>query len=176
MRPEFNSRILANEAESSFATAGANPSILVGHPVSDISPDQLIANQGVASSEERFRALVAGIKDYAIFMLDPEGRVSTWNTGAELIKGYKPEEIIGEHFSRFYTREDIERGKPVRRLPVVDDEGVPQGVLSMDDVIVHGDLNKRKGFSDLPWDEIIRSLKTLFGQKLPLVQTKSAAV
>jgi CBS domain-containing protein len=64
----------------------------------------------------------------------------------------------------------------VRRLPVVDDEGVPQGVLSMDDVIVHGDLNKRKGSSDLPSDEIIRSLKTLFGQKLPLVQTKSAAV
>jgi PAS domain S-box-containing protein len=123
MRPEFNSRILANEAESSFATAGANPSILVGHPVSDISPDQLIANQGVASSEERFRALVAGIKDYAIFMLDPEGRVSTWNTGAELIKGYKPEEIIGEHFSRFYTREDIERGKPDYELKMAASTG-----------------------------------------------------
>lgn len=123
MRPEFNSRILANEAESSFATAGANPSILVGHPVSDLSPDRLIANQGVASSEERFRALVAGIKDYAIFMLDPEGRVSTWNTGAELIKGYKPEEIIGEHFSRFYTREDIERGKPDYELKMAASTG-----------------------------------------------------
>jgi PAS domain S-box-containing protein len=123
MRPEFNSRILANEAESSFATAGANPSILVGHPVSDLSPDRLIANQGVASSEERFRALVAGIKDYAIFMLDPQGRVSTWNTGAELIKGYKPEEIIGEHFSRFYTREDIERGKPDYELKMAASTG-----------------------------------------------------
>ena len=55
----------------------------------------------------------------------------------------------------------------VRRLPVVDDDGRPQGIRSMDDVIVHGDLNKRKGSSDLPSDEIIRSLKTLFGQKLP---------
>jgi PAS domain S-box-containing protein len=77
----------------------------------------------VASSEERFRALVAGIKDYAIFMLDPEGRVSTWNTGAELIKGYKPEEIIGEHFSRFYTREDIERGKPDYELKMAASTG-----------------------------------------------------
>ena len=56
-------------------------------------------------SEERFRLLVESIKDYAIFMLDPDGRVLTWNTGAELIKGYAASEIIGEHFSKFYPPE-----------------------------------------------------------------------
>src|SRR3954469_26032402 len=53
-------------------------------------------------SEERFRLLVESVKDYAIFMLDPDGRLLTWNAGAELIKGYSASEIIGEHFSRFY--------------------------------------------------------------------------
>ena len=66
---------------------------------------------------------MAAVKDYAIFMLDPNGRVSTWNTGAERIKGYKSEEIIGEHFSRFYTQEDIELGKPDNELKVAASEG-----------------------------------------------------
>ncbi len=63
-------------------------------------------------SEERFRLLVEGVKDYAIFMLDPEGHVTTWNLGAQRIKGYDAQEIIGEHFSVFYTDEDVERGHP----------------------------------------------------------------
>jgi PAS domain S-box-containing protein len=63
-------------------------------------------------SEERFRLLVEGVKDYAIFMLDAEGRVTTWNSGAQRIKGYEAEEIIGEHFSIFHTYEDVERGHP----------------------------------------------------------------
>ncbi len=67
-------------------------------------------------SEERFRLLVANVKDYAIFMLDPEGRVETWNAGAEHLKGYKAEEIIGEHFSRFYTAEDIAGNRPEAEL------------------------------------------------------------
>ena len=66
---------------------------------------------------------MAAVKDYAIFMLDPDGRVSTWNTGAERIKGYKSDEIIGEHFSRFYTQEDIELGKPDSELKVAASEG-----------------------------------------------------
>jgi PAS domain S-box-containing protein len=57
-------------------------------------------------SDEQFRLLVQGVTDYAIYMLDPEGRVSSWNVGAERIKGYQPSEIIGDHFSRFYTQED----------------------------------------------------------------------
>ena len=66
--------------------------------------------------EERFRALVEAAKDYAIFMLDPLGRVVTWNPGAERIKGYSAEEIIGQHFSKFYTPEDIEHGIPAEQL------------------------------------------------------------
>lgn len=67
-------------------------------------------------AERRFRLLVQGVTDYAIFMLDPEGRVANWNAGAERIKGYRPDEIIGEHFSRFYTPEDFEAGVPKRAL------------------------------------------------------------
>jgi len=80
-------------------------------------------NRELARSEELFRSLVAGVKDYAIFMLDPQGRVSTWNAGAERIKGYTSEEIMGEHFSRFYPQEDIESGKPDHELKVAASEG-----------------------------------------------------
>jgi len=80
-------------------------------------------NQELAWSEERFRLLVASVKDYAIFMLDPAGRVSTWNEGAQRIKGYTAEEIIGQQFSRFYTREDVESGKPERELEIAAAEG-----------------------------------------------------
>src|SRR5918912_3069231 len=74
-------------------------------------------------SEERFRLLVECVKDYAIFMLDPYGYVSTWNEGAQRIKGYEAEEIIGEHFSIFYTPEDIERGHPEEVLGMAKAEG-----------------------------------------------------
>jgi formate hydrogenlyase transcriptional activator len=80
-------------------------------------------NRVIAHDEELFRALVAGVKDYAIFVLDPEGRVSTWNTGAERIKGYTAEEIVGQHFSRFYPQEDVAQGKPDRELKTAAAEG-----------------------------------------------------
>jgi PAS domain S-box-containing protein len=67
-------------------------------------------------SEERFRLLVDGVKDYAIFMLDPAGNVVSWNQGAERIKGFRSEEILGRHFSRFYVDEDVKEGKPQREL------------------------------------------------------------
>jgi formate hydrogenlyase transcriptional activator len=73
--------------------------------------------------EERFRLLVESVKDYAIFMLDPEGRVSSWNPGAERIKGYRAEEILGQHFSRFYTEEDVKRGKPAVALRMAAAQG-----------------------------------------------------
>jgi PAS domain S-box-containing protein len=71
----------------------------------------------------RFRLLVESVKDYAIFMLDPDGRVSSWNAGAERIKGYMAHEIIGQHFSKFYPRPDIESGKCERELEVATREG-----------------------------------------------------
>ncbi len=74
------------------------------------------AEEEFGSSEERFRLIVENIVDYAIFMLDPEGHVISWNNGAERIKGYRVDEILGRHFACFYPREDIERGKPQDEL------------------------------------------------------------
>jgi PAS domain S-box-containing protein len=74
-------------------------------------------------SEERSRLFIQAVQDYAIFMLDPEGIVSTWNIGAERIKGYKAWEIIGQHFSRFYPEEDLRSGKPAWELQVAIKEG-----------------------------------------------------
>jgi PAS domain S-box-containing protein len=74
-------------------------------------------------SEERFRALVSGVKDYAIFVLDPNGMVATWNAGAEHLKGYRADEIIGAHFSRFYLPAAIADGLPERELQVATIEG-----------------------------------------------------
>ena len=74
------------------------------------------AQQALIEVEQRFRILVQGVTDYAIYMLDPKGRVTNWNAGAERIKGYSPDEIIGEHFCRFYTPEDATRGVPSKAL------------------------------------------------------------
>ena len=75
------------------------------------------------ASEQQFRLLVAGVTDYAVFMLDPKGIVSSWNAGAERIKGYSAQEIIGQHFSRFYTPEDRASGLPARALGIATDTG-----------------------------------------------------
>jgi PAS domain S-box-containing protein len=82
------------------------------------------AEETLRLSEERFRLLVQGVKDYAIFMLDPGGYVATWNAGAERIKGYTDGEILGKHFSVFYTPEDLESGKPSRELEIATATGV----------------------------------------------------
>jgi PAS domain S-box-containing protein len=74
------------------------------------------AQEELRGSEEQFRLLVNGVKDYAIFMLDPTGQIVSWNSGAERIKGYCSEEILGRHFSCFYPSEDIESGKPAMEL------------------------------------------------------------
>jgi diguanylate cyclase (GGDEF)-like protein/PAS domain S-box-containing protein len=80
------------------------------------------AEEALKESEERFRLLVEGIKDYAIFMLDAEGHITTWNEGARRIKGYEAQEIIGEHFSIFYPEEDAKRGRPSEELRVAAEE------------------------------------------------------
>jgi PAS domain S-box-containing protein len=77
----------------------------------------------VRETEARFRLLVEAVQDYAIFMLDPQGNVSSWNLGAERIKGYKAEEIVGKHFSRFYPEEDVLNGKPQWELVIAAKHG-----------------------------------------------------
>jgi len=74
-------------------------------------------------SEEQFHQLIAGVADYAIYMLDPQGRITTWNLGAERIKGYRPDEILGQNFSKFFTPEDRAAGKPERALEIATREG-----------------------------------------------------
>src|SRR5947208_4430574 len=81
------------------------------------------AQTALLESESRFRILVDGLIDYAIYMLDPSGIVTNWNAGAERMKGYRPAEIIGQHFSRFYGREDRAAGLPARVLETAAREG-----------------------------------------------------
>ena len=81
------------------------------------------AEEALRTSEERFRLLVSGVKDYAILTLDPQGRIASWNEGAQRIKGYRAEEIIGQHFSRFYLTEDVDAGKPEHELRVAAVQG-----------------------------------------------------
>jgi PAS domain S-box-containing protein len=81
------------------------------------------AEERLRQSEEMFRLLVASVKDYAIFLLDPQGVVVTWNAGAQAIKGYAPHEIIGKHFSTFYPEEDRRAGKTEWELRVARAEG-----------------------------------------------------
>jgi PAS domain S-box-containing protein len=82
--------------------------------------------EALLQSEERFRLLVDGVVDYAIFMLDADGIVTSWNAGAQRIKGYAREEIIGSHFSRFYTDEDVDAGKPWEELALARRDGRAQ--------------------------------------------------
>jgi PAS domain S-box-containing protein len=74
-------------------------------------------------SERNFRLLVQGVADYALYMLDPSGVITSWNAGGERIKGYAPEEIVGQHFSRFYTEADRSNGKPKRALQIAREQG-----------------------------------------------------
>jgi PAS domain S-box-containing protein len=77
-----------------------------------VKPLKTVREQEFEQLEERYRLMVEETRDYAIFMLDPQGRVTTWNIGAERIKGYAAEEVIGKHFSQFYTPEDVKLHKP----------------------------------------------------------------
>lgn len=81
------------------------------------------AHEEIVESEQRYRRLIEAVVDYAIFQLDPTGHVTTWNPGAQRIKGYSPQEIIGQHFSAFYLPEDIERGVPTHALSEAAERG-----------------------------------------------------
>src|SRR6202040_1184843 len=89
-----------------------------------------LAEDAFRNSEEKYRMLLDGIEDYAIFMIDPQGQILSWNAGAERIKGYKAEEIIGRNFSCFFPQQDIDRGRPeeVLRLTAARGRHEEQGM------------------------------------------------
>jgi PAS domain-containing protein len=82
--------------------------------------DRKRAEDALRQSEDRFRLLAEAAPDYASFVLEPEGRITRWNPGAEHVKGYRTEEIIGQYFACFYPREDVDRGKPEQILRIAD--------------------------------------------------------
>ncbi len=92
----------------------------------DIS-DRRLVDEALVASEQRFRLLVQGVHDYAIYMLDPGGHVSNWNAGAEAIKGYTADEIVGQHFTRFAPEEDRAAGAPARALATAIAKGKFEG-------------------------------------------------
>ncbi|MFM0238484.1 PAS domain-containing hybrid sensor histidine kinase/response regulator [Paraburkholderia phytofirmans] len=120
--------------------------------------------EALRQSEERFRLLVDCVKDYAIFMLDPQGYVVSWNSGAARIKGYTREEIVGRHFSTFYVPEEAAAGKPARELAIarqlghVEDEGWrvrKDGTTFWANVVitaVHDESNRLRGFAKVTRD------------------------
>src|SRR6204780_3246916 len=88
-----------------------------------MAPPKRMEKEDLTQSEERFKLLVESVREYAIFMLDPKGHVLTWNAGAERFKGYRADEIIGQHFSRFYPPEALARGLPEQELQVAGKTG-----------------------------------------------------
>ncbi|HEY8180888.1 MAG TPA: ATP-binding protein [Thermoanaerobaculia bacterium] len=120
--------------------------------------------QQLRESEEMFRLLVETVEDYAIIMLDPQGRVATWNTGARHIKGYEAEEVIGRHFSIFYPQEDVTQGKPERMLSAARERGRfkdegwrvrKDGTKFLADVVitaVHDERGELRGFAKVTRD------------------------
>ena len=84
---------------------------------------RLKQDQDLFESERSFRLLVEGVADYALYMLDPDGIITSWNIGGQRIKGYLPQEIVGQHFSRFYTPADRSNGRPARALKIAREQG-----------------------------------------------------
>jgi PAS domain S-box-containing protein len=108
--------------EISLSPIETGEETLVCSAIRDVTARKL-AEDKILQSEERFRLLVEGVKDYSILMLDPEGRVVSWNEGAQRIEGYTAAEIIGQHYSRFSTPEDVEAGEPVHELEMARRNG-----------------------------------------------------
>lgn len=113
---ERKSNLILLAAIGSFVILGAAFLLLYFHSLRS-------ARQRVEESEEHFRLMVSGVKDYAIVMLNADGRVEDWNAGAEQIHGYKAAEIVGNSFAQFYCKQDVEQGIPEHQLEVAATDG-----------------------------------------------------
>jgi PAS domain S-box-containing protein len=143
--------------------------------------DRKMAEEVLKQSEQQFRLLVQSVTDYAIYMLTPDGRVSNWNPGAQRIKGYLPEDVIGQHFSMFYTPQDREAGEPQRTLHIARTEGRfenkgwrlrKDGTRFLAHVVVDpiwGDTGNLLGFA-----KITRDITEATQAQLTLEQTREA--
>ena len=109
-------------AEISLSPLHTDQGLLVFSAIRDITRRQREA-QALHASEERFRLLVEGVREYALFLLDPNGHITGWNSGAQRIKGYQDHEILGQHFSLCYTPEDNQAGKPQQNLQTAAQHG-----------------------------------------------------
>jgi len=148
--------------------------------------ERKIAEETLRQSEQQFRLLVQSVTDYAIYMLDPNGRVSSWNLGAQRIKGYLPQEIIGEHFSRFYTEQNRLDGVPLRTLEIATREGRfekqgwrvrKDGTQFLAHVIIdpiRGDAGELLGFAKVTRDisETVEAQKALESAREALFQAQ----
>jgi hypothetical protein len=126
--------------------------------------EQRAAEEQLKSSEEQFRLLIERVEEYAIYLLDPTGRVMSWNHGAQKIKQYKTDEILGKHFSCFYTAEDVAAGKPQHNLEIATRQGHlrdqgprvrKDGTVFPADVVITAlldDAGKLRGFSKVTRD------------------------
>ena len=145
------------------------------------------AEERLRASEEQFRLLVERVEEYAIFLLDPNGRVMSWNSGAQNIKGFTAEEIIGKHFACFYTSEDVAAGKPQHNLEIaarighIRDHGPrvrKDGTIFQADVLITALRNRAgelRGFSKVTRDisDHVRT-REIEAQKMAAVKANQA--
>jgi PAS domain S-box-containing protein len=127
LRPGEDHAIVELDARGRVSNWSAEAERITGRPARDVVGRRLSvlhpAEDAVGESEERFRLFVQSVQDYAIFLLDPQGHISSWNGGAERIKGWSADEIIGQHFSVLYLLEDVAAGKPARELEIAVEQG-----------------------------------------------------
>jgi PAS domain S-box-containing protein len=178
-------------ARAHISTLNAELEQRVEQRTAALQSEITVRNQAEAAlqeTQEGFRVLVDGVKEYAIYMLDPEGHVISWNSGAARIKGYRSEEILGKDFSRFYKAEDVEAGKPSRELQEslskgrFEDEGWrvrKDGSAFWANVVItpmYDDRGNHRGFSKIARDisERKRAEETLAGQAAELADSRQA--